>query len=47
MALLGTLLAEEGRNPQLLERFRCRLVKARRERLAGPVSEQTRPGSPG
>jgi AcrR family transcriptional regulator len=34
MALLGTLLAEEGRNPQLLERFRARLVKARRQVLA-------------
>jgi AcrR family transcriptional regulator len=34
MALLGTMLVEEGRNPQLLERFRARLVKARRGLLA-------------
>jgi AcrR family transcriptional regulator len=34
MALLGTMLVEEGRNPQLLERFRARLVKARRRLLA-------------
>jgi AcrR family transcriptional regulator len=34
MALLGTMLVEEGRNPQLLERFRARLVKARRQLLA-------------
>lgn len=34
MALLGTLLVEEGRNPQLLERFRSRLVKTRRSLLA-------------
>jgi AcrR family transcriptional regulator len=34
MALLGTMLVEEGRNPQLLERFRARLVKDRRQLLA-------------
>ena len=34
MALLGTMLAEEGRNPQLLKRFRARLVQARRRLLA-------------
>jgi AcrR family transcriptional regulator len=34
MALLGTMLVEEGRNPELLERFRARLVKARRRLLA-------------
>jgi AcrR family transcriptional regulator len=34
MALLGTLLAEEDRNPELLERFRARLVRARRTLLA-------------
>jgi AcrR family transcriptional regulator len=33
MALLGTMLVEEGRNPELLERFRARLVKARRKLL--------------
>ena len=37
MALLGTLLAEESRNPELLERFRTRLVATRRERLADAV----------
>jgi AcrR family transcriptional regulator len=34
MALLGTMLAEEDRNPQLLERFRSRLVQTRRRLLA-------------
>lgn len=34
MALLGTLLAEEDRNPELLERFRSRHVRARRTLLA-------------
>ena len=34
MALLGTLLVEEDRNPELLERFRSRLVRARRTLLA-------------
>jgi AcrR family transcriptional regulator len=34
MALLGTMLVEEGRNPQLLGRFRARLVKVRRQLLA-------------
>jgi AcrR family transcriptional regulator len=37
MALLGTLLAEESRHPELLERFRTRLVTTRRERLADAV----------
>ena len=37
MALLGTLLAEESRNPELIERFRTRLVTSRRERLADAV----------
>jgi AcrR family transcriptional regulator len=34
MALLGTLLAEEHRIPELLTRFRSRLVKPRRRLLA-------------
>lgn len=34
MALLGALLAEEGRHPELLERFRSRLVHPRRTMLA-------------
>ena len=33
MAILGTVLAEERRNPELLEHFRQRLVEPRRERL--------------
>lgn len=34
MALLGTLLAEEHRTPELLTRFRSRLVRPRRRLLA-------------
>ena len=34
MALLGTLLAEESRNPPLLEQFRSRLLRTRRALLA-------------
>lgn len=33
LALLGTLLAEEERHPELIERFRARLVRPRRELL--------------
>lgn len=33
MATLGSILAEENRHPQLLERFRQRLVEPRRQRL--------------
>jgi AcrR family transcriptional regulator len=33
MAILGTVLAEEGRNPELLEQFRRRLDEPLRERL--------------
>lgn len=33
MAILGTILAEEDRNPQLLEQFRRRLDEPSRERL--------------
>jgi AcrR family transcriptional regulator len=33
MAILGTILAEELRNPELLDRFRQRLIAPRRERL--------------
>jgi AcrR family transcriptional regulator len=39
MALLGTMLVEEGRNPELLERFRARLVKARRRLLADALRD--------
>jgi AcrR family transcriptional regulator len=39
MPLLGTLLAEEGRHPELIERFRIRLVKPRRELLREALSE--------
>ena len=40
MALLGTLLAEEQRTPELLARFRARLVKERR----GLLSQALRDG---
>jgi AcrR family transcriptional regulator len=33
MAILGTILAEHGRNPELLEHFRQRLVEPRRDSL--------------
>jgi AcrR family transcriptional regulator len=39
MPLLGMLLAEESRHPELLERFRSRLVKPRRATLAEAVKE--------
>jgi AcrR family transcriptional regulator len=37
--LLGTLLAEEGRHPELMERFRTRLVKPRRVMLRDALAE--------
>jgi AcrR family transcriptional regulator len=37
--LLGTLLAEEGRHPELMERFRTRLVKPRRAMLRDALAE--------
>lgn len=37
MTLLGTLLAEEGRTPELLKRFRSRLVNARRAMLTEAI----------
>jgi AcrR family transcriptional regulator len=37
--LLGTLLAEEGRHPELMERFRTRLVKPRRAMLRAALAE--------
>lgn len=39
MAMLGTLLAEEAHNPELLELFRERIVAARRERLTAILEE--------
>ena len=39
MPLLGTLLAEEDRHPELIERFRVRVVKPRRELLREALSE--------
>ncbi len=39
MALLGTLLTEEARNPALLARFRARLVKGRRTQLAEALAD--------
>jgi AcrR family transcriptional regulator len=44
MALLGTLLAEEQRNPELLQRFRSRLVKPRRTLLADALKAAIRDG---
>ncbi len=41
MALLGTLLAEESRTPELLARFRSRLVKQRRAALGAALEEAT------
>jgi len=39
MPLLGTLLAEEGRHPEVIGRFRARLVKPRRALLAEALKE--------
>ena len=39
MPLLGTLLAEEGRHPELIGRFRARLVKPRRAMLREALAE--------
>jgi len=44
MALLGTLLVEEGRNPELLGRFRARLVKPRRAMLKEALESGVRAG---
>lgn len=44
MPLLGTLLAEEGRHPELIRRFRARLVKPRRAMLADAIEEGVREG---
>jgi AcrR family transcriptional regulator len=39
MPLLGTLLAEESRHPEVIERFRTRLVEPRRASLAEALEE--------
>lgn len=39
MPLLGTLLSEESRHPEVIERFRARLVKPRRAMLAEALKE--------
>ncbi len=39
MALLGTLLVEETRTPELLKRFRSRMVNARRSMLTEAIQE--------
>ncbi len=39
MALLGTLLAEETRRPELLERFRARLSEPRRQALRAALKD--------
>jgi AcrR family transcriptional regulator len=44
MGLLGTLLTEEDRQPELLERFRARLVRPRRALLAAAVSDGVEAG---
>jgi AcrR family transcriptional regulator len=38
MVLLGTLLAEQNRTPELLERFRSRLLNARRAMLTEAIT---------
>jgi hypothetical protein len=38
MALLGSLLAEEDRHPELLHRFRTRLVEPRRQRVRAALA---------
>jgi Tetracyclin repressor-like, C-terminal domain len=44
MALLGSLLAEEDRHPELIGRFRDRLVKPRRTMLAQALASGVRAG---
>lgn len=44
MPLLGTLLAEEGRHPELIGRFRASLVKPRRAMLADAIADGVREG---
>jgi Tetracyclin repressor-like, C-terminal domain len=44
MALLGSLLAEEGRHPELIGRFRDRLVKPRRTMLAEALASGIQAG---
>ena len=44
MALLGTLLTEEHRTPELLTRFRSRLVRPRRRLLAEALEAGVRAG---
>jgi AcrR family transcriptional regulator len=44
MALLGTLLVEEHRTPELLGRFRSRLVRPRRRLLAEAFQSGVRAG---
>lgn len=44
MALLGTLLAEEHRTPELLARFRSRLVRPRRRLLIEALEAGVRGG---
>jgi AcrR family transcriptional regulator len=45
MQLLGTLLAEEERTPQLLGRFRARLSRPRRDALRGAIRAGIEEGS--
>ena len=44
LAVLGTLLAEEDRNPALMERFRKRLVEPRRAILLQTLEDAQRAG---
>lgn len=39
MAMIGTLLAEEDRHPELIEAWRQQVVEPRRERVAGIVRD--------
>ncbi|HEX6525866.1 MAG TPA: TetR/AcrR family transcriptional regulator [Streptosporangiaceae bacterium] len=44
MPLLGTLLAEESRHGELIERFRANLVRPRRAMLADAITDGVREG---
>lgn len=44
LAIVATILAEEGRNPELLERFRQRHVEPRRDRLRQALSRGVETG---
>jgi hypothetical protein len=45
MSFVGTVLAEEHHTPELIERFRDRLVHPRRRRVAGVLERGMRTGA--